>query len=58
MQVFQSFSLKYVSFCAKIVTKDNIFSRYVNNLLHLQTNQDIYLPMSKKICIFAPDLGA
>jgi hypothetical protein len=37
----------------KIVAKDNIFSRYVNNLLYFQTNQKIYLYMSKIFCTFA-----
>ena len=53
MQVLSGLNGILVRFCTKIVTKNNIFSRYVNNLLHLQTNQDIYLPMSKKNCNFA-----
>ena len=32
---------------------NGIFTSYVNNSLHFQTNQNINLLMSKKSCIFA-----
>ena len=47
-----------MSSSSKFGSKDNIFSRYVNNLLHFHTNQYIYLYMSKIFCTFAPEIGA